>query len=281
MRFLSIIGILSLTLCFNSFAQDSQRVHQKRISDDLYYNKIDEMTYVITHYFPRWGGNCLFVLVGDREAVLIDTPYEDSGTKALYDWMSESFGKLSLTVINTGYHQDNLGGNRFLQSVGAEIYGSDLTKKLIIEKGAELKELIVNSVKDEPSKRFLTSYQTLEFRPPNRTFPIHEGLHLDIGDESFEIFYPGESHAPDNVVVYLKHRRILFGSCMIKGEIYKKPGFILHANMQEWPKAVKRVENRFTEAVTLVPGHGEIGGRELFEHMYMVLENWKAQQEKK
>ncbi len=152
---------------------------------------------------------------------------------------------------------------------------------MIIEKGDALKELILNSVKDEPSERFISSYQSLEFLPPNRIFPINEGLHLNIGDESFEVFYPGESHAPDNVVVYLKHRHILFGRCILKGKIYRKPGFILHANMQEWPKAVKRIENRFTEAAIVVPGHGESGGRELFDHMSMVLENWKAQQEQK
>lgn len=278
MRTCFIITILSLTICFNSFALDRQKEHQIKISEDLYYNALNDSTYLITHYFPTWGGNSLVVLVGDQQAVMIDTPYEESGTKALYEWITRSFGKRFLTVINTGYHQDNLGGNRFLRSVGAEIYGSDLTKKLIVEKGDDLKALIIDSVKNEPSKRYLAAYQSLVFVPPNRTFPLDKGLVLNIGDESFEIFYPGQSHAPDNVVVYLKHRRILFGGCMLKGRMYKKPGFILHANMAKWPGAIKRVEDRFTDAAIVVPGHGDAGGRDLFRHMAVVLENWEKAQ---
>ena len=125
MRILTIAGMLVLAVCCSSYAQESIRKQQERISNDLYYTKLSDGVFVITHYFPRWGGNSLVVLVGDKQAVLVDTPYEDSGTKALYDWLRDSFGELSLTAINTGYHQDNLGGNAFLRSVGAEIYGSD------------------------------------------------------------------------------------------------------------------------------------------------------------
>ena len=53
----------------------------------------------------------------------------------LVDWIKNNFGEVNLVAINTGFHVDNLGGNEFLLSRGIAVYGSNLTAKLIAERG--------------------------------------------------------------------------------------------------------------------------------------------------
>ncbi len=267
---------LILCICFtvsNLFAQHKQDLNKMKISDDLFYRKIQKGVYVITHYFPS-GGNSMCVFLPDSQAVLIDTPYETSGTKSLLDWIYNNFGKVKIKTIVTGFHQDNLGGNDYLISQGIPVYGSDLTKKLIIEQGEDFKNFLVRTVENKENKKYYNSYKSLRLVPPTHTFPIKNGIHLEIGDEIFEVFFPGESHTIDNTVVYLHNRKILFGGCMIKGLRFKQPGFMGYANMKEWPISVNNVINRYPECKIVVPGHGEIGGFELLSHTLDILNDW-------
>ena len=154
------------------------------------------------------------------------------------------------------------------------VYGSDLTVRLINEQGAGLKEVVLNSVSKEENKKYYNSYKTLKLIPPDSIYQIRKGLNLKIGGEIFELFYPGESHTKDNIVVYLRKRKILFGGCMIKGLEFDNPGYTGYANMIEWPKSVEKVMNKFKDAYVVIPGHGTPGGKELLPHTIKVLNDW-------
>ena len=112
-----------------------------QISSDLYYSRVRDSVYLITHHFPKFGSNSLFVLLPGEFGVLIDTPHETTGTRSLLKWIRTSFGDLQLTAINTGWHQDNLGGNEYLLSLGIPVYGPTLTATLIKDNGEELKDM--------------------------------------------------------------------------------------------------------------------------------------------
>lgn len=226
--------------------------------------------------FP-WGSNGMFILLPDRQGLLINTPCETTGTEALLDWIEKSFGRLKLTAIVTGFHQDNLGGDEVLLSKNIPIYGADLTVELVKEKGAELKNVILNSVSSEENKRYYDAYKSLNLIPPNKTFPIKEGMELKFGDEVFEVYFPGESHTIDNTVVYLRKRKILFGGCMIKGLEFDNPGFTGYANMTAWPVSVEKVKEKFPDCRIVIPGHGTEGGKELLPHMIKVLNDWNKE----
>jgi metallo-beta-lactamase class B len=216
----------------------------------------------------------MFVLLPGNRGVLINTPCESSGTISLLDWIEKSFGNIKLTAIVTGFHQDNLGGDEILLSKNIPVYGSDLTVRLIKEQGAGLKEVILNSISKEENKKYYNSYIALKLIPPDSIYQIKKGLNLKIGGELFELFYPGESHTKDNIVVYLRKRKILFGGCMIKGLEFDNPGYTGYANMNEWPKSVEKVMNKFKDAYIVIPGHGTPGGKDLLPHMIKVLNDW-------
>jgi len=268
MRNLAFVWILVLGT-LTGLSQD-----RYQISSDLYYSRVRDSVYLITHHFPTFGSNSLFVMLPGKQGVLIDTPHETTGTRSLLEWIRSSFGDLQLTAINTGWHQDNLGGNEYLLSLEIPVYGPTLTASLINNNGNELKDMLLEQTVSLENQRYYQSYRGLNFLPPDHTFPIEEGLLLEKGGETFEVYYPGESHTVDNTVVFLHTKNILFGGCMIMSMLHQRPGFIDHANMLAWPASVKKVQEKFSLCKLVIPGHGSPGNAELLEHTWLILEEY-------
>jgi glyoxylase-like metal-dependent hydrolase (beta-lactamase superfamily II) len=267
--------LLLIFFLFNAFISNiacQNRQEKVRITDDLYYQKITDSVFLIIHYFPPpFGCNSLLVVLPDNKAVLIDTPNETSGTRSLVEWIFRRFGQSELKVINTGFHQDNLGGNDYLISFKIPVYGADLTARLIREKEDYLRKLLLESTRELKNRKYHDSYQSLHFMPPDSTFPIRNGLTMNFGDECFEVYFPGESHTIDNVVVYLHKREVLFGGCMIYATERREKGYIRDANLEEWPQALLDVKARFSGAPVVGPGHGTWGSLSLIDHTIEVL----------
>ncbi len=95
---------------------------------------------------------------------------------------------------------------------------------------------------------------------------------IQVGDTVIETFYPGEGHSKDNITVWLPKYKILFGGCLIKSEDSKDLGSTTDANIEQWPKSVKNVFDKYKEdAETVIPGHGKWGGINLIEHTLKLL----------
>jgi len=261
-----------LIVFFISFPAPGQPISGKqKISDDLFIQSIEDSVYLVTHYFP-WDANCLLVILPEKQGVLIDTPNETSGARNLLQWIHQQYGEISLTVINTGFHVDNLGGNEFFISKHIPVIGSDRTRQLVLQRGKAHKQLMLQWTSDAKHHRYHQGYRAVHFVPPTRTFNLFKGITITRGGESFEIFFPGESHTTDNVVVYLKNRKILFGGCMISALNRQKPGYTGDANMEAWPVSVQKVMEKFPQCKTVIPGHGKWGDRKLLIHTLKVLQ---------
>ena len=271
-----VIRIIAFVWIIVLGTQTSLSQDRFQISSDLYYTEVRDSVYLITHHFPKFGSNSLFVLLPGEQGVLIDTPHESTGTRSLLKWIQSSFGNLRLTAINTGWHQDNLGGNEFLLSRKIPVYGPTLTATLIMDHGDELKNMLLEQTSSLEDKRYFESYMELKLLPPDHTFPIEEGLLLEMGGETFEVYYPGESHTVDNTVVFLHTENILFGGCMIMSRLNQRPGFIDHANMVEWPESIKKVQDKFPCCDVVIPGHGPYGNAQLLEHTIKIIEDYNA-----
>jgi glyoxylase-like metal-dependent hydrolase (beta-lactamase superfamily II) len=258
----------------SSFNQELTKI--ETISEDLFFSEIMDSTYLIIHKFP---GKCnsMFVLVSDNKGVLIDTPNEITGTKSLLDWINTKFGDLELIAINTGFHNDNLGGNEYLRSKGIKIYGSGLTARLIEEKADELKDIMLDYTSKQEDEKYYKAFKNVNFIPPTDTFGIKNGLKLTISEETFDIYFPGESHTIDNVVVYMTNRKILFGGCMVLSMGHKRPGYIVDANMIEWPKSVEIIKEKYKDAKIVIPGHGDWGDTKLLSHTIDILNKWNTE----
>ena len=237
---------------------------ETRLSEQLFISELSETVFVVTHHFP-WESNSLIVKASGNEVVLIDTPYENEATELMLQWIENKLKPSKITAINTGFHIDNLGGNGLLRERGIDIYGSELTCKLIDERGAKTQQQIISwlTPEQEPIKNV---YENLTFIKPNKIFDIEKGISLNIGNLSFEIFFPGESHSPDNVVVYINEMQMLFGGCMVKSLESKNLGFTGDANIEAWPISMKIVQEKYANAKTVIPHHGMWGDMHLIQH---------------
>jgi metallo-beta-lactamase class B len=241
------------------------------LNEDLSVTEIEKDVFVVTHSFP-WSSNSLLIRASNSDCILVNTLCDNQGAKLLIDWMKNNYGDVNLVAINTGFHVDNLGGNEFLLNRGIAVYGSNLTAKLIAERGQTEKNRLLEGFKSPENRKYYDAYKNLTFMPPNRIFDINEGLHLKIGDEDVNVFYPGPSHTTDNVVVYFPKRKVLFGGCMIKSLDSKNLGYTADADLKGWSKATRIVLEKYGEAKIVIPGHGNMGDIQLIKHTIQLLD---------
>ena len=85
-----------------------------------------------------------------------------------------------------------------------------------------------------------------------------DGIHAEL--------LPGAAHAPDNLVVWLPHNRILAGGCMIRSATDTSPGYLGDASLATWADSVRAVQRRSPDIALVVPGHGAPGPSSLLDH---------------
>jgi metallo-beta-lactamase class B len=230
------------------FPEPTQRID---LSSELYLRQIGDGVYVITNTFP-WAANSVLVEMSDGTLVLAGTPYTPEATSLVLDWVKKQYGKHKMIAIDTGYHVDNMGGNQALIEAGIPVYGSDMTARLILERGEANRQSMLAAIGDTQSPAYKAEL-AMQYLPPDHVFPISDGLTLTYGGEELQVIYPGPSQAPDKVAIYFPERKLLFGSCMIVG--LDRLGNTADADMKNWPDAVRILQQYPVDVV--VPGHGE------------------------
>lgn len=191
-------------------------------------------TYLQTNSFGRVECNGL-VYINGNEAIILDTPAEDSVSEQLLNWLATEYPGVKVkAVIIDHFHNDCLGGLKTFHSRGIPSYSYQTTPSL---------------VKDQEK--------------PNHTFT--DSLVLTVGGKRIVSYYPGEAHTRDNIVTYITEESVLFGGCMVKA-IGANKGFVDDGNVDQWPATIAKVKERFRGATIIVPGHGEHGGRELLDY---------------
>lgn len=240
------------------------------ITADLSVQKVREKVYVVKHSFP-WSCNSLLVEMNNGQLVMIDTPNTPEATHDLLRWIDKKFGDRQVTAFNAHFHFDCLGGNQALAEKNIKIFGSELTAQLIKERGEAVRIQTIGSLIGPENQRYREAYAKIPYIAPTPLSGLDEGRSINFGNEPVEIFYPGEAHAPDNLVFYFPQKKLLYGGCMIMNMEAQKTGNIVDANLKAWPESVQKVIDRYPAAETVIPGHGAWGGRELLLHTLSVL----------
>lgn len=236
------------------------------LNDELSLRQIREDVFVVTHAFP-WPANSLIVEMANSDLVLVGTPYTPEATAEVLTWITNHFGKRNIVAINTGYHVDNLGGNKTLIEQNIPVYGSDLTAELLEERGEQTRQVTLKMLTGTVNNRYYKAQAEIPYVAPTQLFPIAQGLTLTFGDEQVEVYYPGPSQAPDKVAVYFPSQKVLFGGCMILGG--DRVGNTSDADLKNWPEAVQKLKQFDVEFV--IPGHGNRLDTGLLEHTITLL----------
>ncbi len=177
------------------------------------------------------------LLMTEKEALLIDTPWTEDQTERLLDWIEKDRGLSVAGVIATHFHSDCMGGIEAVHRRGVPTYGLSLTAELAREDGSQ---------------------------PPKVLFA--QSMELSLGGDHLELFYPGPGHSHDNIVVWLEDRKVLFGGCLIKNAATKHIGYLGDAEVDRWAASVEKVRARYPTAALIVPGHGQPGGWDLVDN---------------
>ena len=263
MRLIAICGVvLILPLIFATVAVAGEPIV---LDAELHIEPIESGVWLVVHRFPG-ACNSLLVQCGPRQFVWVDTPCTNEATQQVHEWVKSTFNDPNLVEINTGFHNDNLAGNGYLLAQCVPCYGSDLTPKLIAECWAETVRKVLPYYERQADTKYRDTLVSQKLDPPNKLYPLTEGLTLEVGPETVEIYFPGRSHTVDNVVVYFHSRGLLFGGCMIKALGARNPGFTGDADMAAWPRSAQKVLERYPDTRLVVPGHGPAGTLELVRH---------------
>ncbi|MFC1762091.1 MBL fold metallo-hydrolase [Planctomycetota bacterium] len=255
---------ICLLLLMSGSAADGPADLLVDLAPGLRIQTIEPGVYLVVHRFPG-ACNSLLVECGPQQFVWADTPLTNEATQQVHQWLNNTFNDPNLIQINTGFHNDNLAGNAYLIEQGIPCYGADLTVKLLAEQWPKTAKIVEPYYK-RSGKQYHDALLHNLMVPPNRLYPINEGLTLNVGNETLEVFFPGASHALDNVVVYFPSRQLLYGGCMIKAANARSPGFTADADMTAWPQSLQKVKERFPKTRLVVPGHGLCGDLMLLRH---------------
>ena len=199
--------------------------------------------------------NNSYVITKDG-VVVIDTPMIPAEAKKLVAETAK-FGPVRY-VINGEPHGDHIAGNCYY---GGTVVSHEGTREIMLELDVEaFKEQLKRMAPDS-----LPLDSDFRYRLPEIT--LSDRMTLYLGDHTFQLIHmPG--HTPYNLAVYVPEERVVFTSDNINLEM---PIFF-NAVPEKWLDSLKRLEKLDVDIV--VPGHGEVCGKEAFSQMRKKLKDW-------
>lgn len=219
-------------------------------------SKLEEGVWIASD-IEFYNSNTLLVKFKDESVLIVSSPFENKGTRVLMEWVKKQIKPRKMVAINTHFHRDGTGGNMIYHQEGVETWASELTNQLLQKEIDKFSRASFSFYKDESLRqRIKASPRVLA----KNTFKLQDGHLFHFAGERVQVFFPGHAHSPDNVVVYIPDRKILFGGCMIKP---KSLGYLGNANIAMWPKAARRLKSFDVQHV--IPGHGSWGTSALID----------------
>jgi metallo-beta-lactamase class B len=98
---------------------------------------------------------------------------------------------------------------------------------------------------------------------------------FNVGQYAFETYYPGQGHTADNIVIWFKKEKILYGGCLIKGLDDETLGYLGDANEAEYATTVKRVQKKYSQPKFVIITHSEGSNPKTVAHTLMMAEKLK------
>ncbi len=241
------IALVLLILLFQMalFGQNHAKLRIEHLTDNFY---------VYTTY-KDFGGymfpsNSMY-LVSSSGVVLFDTPWDTTQFQPLLDSIWTKHQAKVVLAISTHYHDDRTAGLEFLRAHGVKTYSSKLTYDLCKKH-------------NEKQAEFYFVKDTI----------------FEIGDYSFETYYPGEGHTKDNIVIWFDKYKILYGGCLVKSMENNNLGNIADANLPEWKATIKNVIKKYPKPKFVIPGHFGWTNNKSLQHTLKLLRQHKKKQKR-
>jgi len=160
---------------------------------------------------------------------MVDTAWGVDQTREVLAWVKTNLHQKVKFAVITHAHADRIGGIGALRAANVPTFGDELTPPEARKNG---------------------------FRSPDHLF--RKQLALACGDLTLDLFYPGPGHTRDNLTVYVRERKVLYGGCFLKSAASTSLGNVADADLEAWPKSLETLARKFPEAETVIPGHGSL-----------------------
>ena len=229
----TILAILAFIIAHTASAQPLSIFH---LSAD---------SYIFTTYHDYQGqpfpSNGMYTVTNDG-VIMFDTPWDTTQVVPLLDSIYARHHKKVTTCIATHFHADRTAGFDIMKRMGIKTYSTALTLELCKR----------NS---EPQAQYTFSKDT--------TFSA--------GSYTFETFYPGAGHAPDNIVIWCPQTEVLYGGCFVKSRESTVLGNLSDASIPAWKKSVKRTMKKYPNPSYIIPGHLSWGSPDALKYTFHLL----------
>jgi glyoxylase-like metal-dependent hydrolase (beta-lactamase superfamily II) len=235
--------------------------------------QVGPTTYAFLQPDGSWGWSNAGLVVGDAEALLVDTFFDLPNTTELLTAVRSATDRPLNTLVNTHHNGDHCFGNQLVE--GATIVGHRRCREELIN-GVSPALLAAASESDAQTgaagylKRAFApfDFSGIELVPPTVTFD--DRLSVFVDDYEVDVQYHGPCHTLGDVAVWVPHDRVLFAGDL--AFIGSTP-LVWEGSLLNWIATVGRLIS--LEPQVIVPGHGPVtdadGLREMERYLRLVV----------
>lgn len=215
-------AVTSILITTGALGQSKPRLVITPLTGDFYI-----YTTYNTYQGNRTPANGMY-LVTEVGVVMFDTPWDTTQFQPLLDSIQVKHGKPVTMCFATHWHSDKTAGLTYYRNLGIRTYTTTRTDELSKKNNAKRAEFLMT--------------QDTTFR---------------VGQYAFEVYYPGEGHTLDNIVIWFEREKILYGGCLIKGATDKTLGYLGDANTQAYAATLENVQKKCADPKQILVAHSD------------------------
>ncbi len=202
------------------------------------------------------GANVAFI-VTDEGVILIDTPMLPDQAREWNEVIRRHTDQKIIYIINTDHHRAHVIGNQYFPT--ATVIAHEQAWKEMKSYGDSFRTRLINMYRDRIPEAVEEWKRTLTIIKPEITFTGR--TYLFKGDKEIHLI-PLGGHTPATTVVYFPNEKLLFTGDLV---VTNRPPFLSQGNTKQWLQALTYL--RKLRYDVLIPGHGELTGKEATEKM--------------
>jgi metallo-beta-lactamase class B len=225
----------------NTFAQTKNpKLKITHLTGDFYI-----YTTYNTYENNQVPANGMYVVTSNG-VVMFDTPWDTTQFQPLLDSIKLKHNKKVIAAFATHWHSDKTAGLEYYRQQGIKTYTTALTDEL-------------SKKNDKKRAEFLMTKDTV----------------FTIGQYSFETYFPGQGHTIDNIVIWFKKEKILYGGCLIKGADAEDLGYLGDANVNAYSSTLKNVQLKCRNPKFIIIAHHDWKNSNSLKHSIKLAEELK------
>lgn len=202
------------------------------------------------------GANVGFVVTSEG-VILVDTPMLPNDARLWQEEIKQRTSQEIRYIINTDHHRAHIVGNQYFPQ--ATVMAHEFAWKNMQSYGDSFRTRLLNLYGDRIPEAAEEWKQHLEITLPEITFT--DRTILFSGDKEIQMI-PVGGHTPATTVIYFPNEKLLFAGDLV---VTDRPPFLSQGNTKEWLQALTYL--RKLQYDILIPGHGEVTGKEATERM--------------